>query len=421
MSVHKRTLPSGSVRWDVRIRGLDRKEKQKTFKTKKEADAWEREQLTRKSSGKTILIPGKGETLRTVWTAWRSRQGLAPGTVQAHNVSEKMLEPLLDIPVIEISKDVISEWYDQLLTGRPWIGKDDTGVRRQTARGYLGHLVGALRLAADQELITAVPQIPKPDRLTAPAPISIRDIPSAQEVKTVTDFLYEGGMGKDGIFHRPSAVLGDMVSLISITGMRLGEACGLTIQDINEENRTINVDKQIVGNHPQRIHTPVKTGSSGVRVIPYPKEADALIRGIITRAEAQKKTGEPDHLFRSSRKIAFSSQIASTMIRRAVRACGYTWGAHALRHRYASVLLTGKNPLSLVEVSHLLGHSSAQTTARVYAHVLTGYSEQIPKNLSLEYKKMFGDPEEANALVEGVDYEMVDGVMVEINGFDDHP
>lgn len=421
MSVHKRTLPSGAVRWDVRIRGLDRKERQKTFKTKKEADAWEREQLTRKSSGKTILVPGKGETLRTVWSAWRNRPGLATGTVQAHDVSEKMMEPLLDIPVIEITKDVISYWYNQLLTGRPWIGKDDAGVRRQTARGYLGHLVGALRLAADQELITAVPQIPKPDRLTAPSPISIRDIPSAKEVKVVTDFLYGGGMGKDGIFHRPSAVLGDMVSLISITGLRLGEACGLTIQDIDEETRTINVDKQIVGNHPKRIHTPIKTGSSGVRVVPYPKEADALIRGIIARAEAQRKTGEPDHIFRSSRKVPFSSQIASTMIRRATVACGYTWRAHALRHRYASMLLTGKNPLSLVEVSHLLGHSSPQTTARVYAHVITGHSEHIPKSLSTEYKKMYGDPEEAGSFTEGVDYEVVDGQVVRLDDFDDHP
>lgn len=46
MSIEKRTLDSGDVRWRVRYRGLDNRERAKTFRRKIDAQAFEASQLT---------------------------------------------------------------------------------------------------------------------------------------------------------------------------------------------------------------------------------------------------------------------------------------------------------------------------------------------------------------------------------------
>ena len=43
---------------------------------------------------------------------------------------------------------------------------------------------------------------------------------------------------------------------------------------------------------------------------------------------------------------------------------------HDLRHTYASWMLAGDNPMSMFELSRLMGHESMDTTMKVYSHLM---------------------------------------------------
>src|SRR5690606_296090 len=43
---------------------------------------------------------------------------------------------------------------------------------------------------------------------------------------------------------------------------------------------------------------------------------------------------------------------------------------HDLRHTYASWMLSGDNPMSIFELSRLMGHESVNTTTKVYSHLM---------------------------------------------------
>lgn len=51
MSIHKHLGARGGLSWEVRLRGPDRRESSKRFKTRKEAEHYEREQQTAMSRG----------------------------------------------------------------------------------------------------------------------------------------------------------------------------------------------------------------------------------------------------------------------------------------------------------------------------------------------------------------------------------
>ena len=61
---------------------------------------------------------------------------------------------------------------------------------------------------------------------------------------------------------------------------------------------------------------------------------------------------------------------------------------HCLRHTYGSYLLSKGTPV--FNVSRLLGHSSTQTTERVYAHLLqTGNQEAIKPLESFDFNQSY--------------------------------
>lgn len=65
----------------------------------------------------------------------------------------------------------------------------------------------------------------------------------------------------------------ELIHVLFWTGMRASEICGLTLDDLDFENRVIYVNKQVQKQDGVRVVTKVKS-KNGIRVIPMTHEVE---------------------------------------------------------------------------------------------------------------------------------------------------
>lgn len=146
-----------------------------------------------------------------------------------------------------------------------------------------------------------------------------------------------------------------MVEILYASGARVSELCGLDLEDIDYERRTIRVLGK--GNKERTI--PI--GAPAVRAL-----------------ESWLKVGRPSMASDKSDRAIFLGTRGKRIDQRTVRTVVYNalqalegverMGPHALRHSAATHLLEGGADLRTVQ--EILGHASLATT-QIYTHVST--------------------------------------------------
>ncbi len=146
--------------------------------------------------------------------------------------------------------------------------------------------------------------------------------------------------------------------LALFTGLRIGELCALTWEDIGE--KTINVNKTIQrinkNGHTEILLLPPKTLSSN-RIIPIPKEIALLLqtqrgRGLVLKQENGKQI-EPRLM-----QLKFKKYTAE---------CGIeNINFHSLRHSFATRCV--EIGFDIKTLSEILGHKDVKTTLNKYVH-----------------------------------------------------
>lgn len=156
------------------------------------------------------------------------------------------------------------------------------------------------------------------------------------------------------------------VLIAATTGLRRGEVLGLRWGDVDLEARTLTVSRSLC-----------KTKESGVIVKePKTKRSRRTIVLPSTTVDAlldQRRAIEPapdDYVVSGCKGGYWGPEQFSTEYCRTVKALGFTYRFHDMRHAHASQLLALGTPVPVV--SARLGHSDAATTLRVYAHALPG-------------------------------------------------
>lgn len=153
--------------------------------------------------------------------------------------------------------------------------------------------------------------------------------------------------------------------IIYNTGMRIGEVCGLTIDDINQDR--IDVSKQL--NHATTTMTSVKS-KNGVREIPI---TDEFYKDLKTFIASKKIIG--------INKRIFNQKYANNALTKAklyyTRGTKYEWITfHTLRHTYITNLVI--SGLDLSTVAYLSG-DNLNTIIKTYIH-LTKKNYNIAKD-----------------------------------------
>lgn len=201
----------------------------------------------------------------------------------------------------------------------------------------------------------------------------------------------EGGEVKSGRTMTPDEVrrfldavedheLGALYTLLTLTGMRRGEALGLGWDDLDLDGPrpTLRVRRSLKRAGGDLFLGDPKTEQSA-RLVRLPERAVAALRAHRSRqAERRAVVGEDwggadwgaaDLVFTDA--VGFPvlpDRVYREMVRISEAAGLGKWTPHELRHTAASLMIAGQVPT--IVVSKILGHASVRTTADVYSHLL---------------------------------------------------
>jgi len=179
-------------------------------------------------------------------------------------------------------------------------------------------------------------------------------IPTVEQVSTLLDEVPE---------HYRALVL-----LVATSGLRQGEAFGLTVDRVDWLRRSLHVDRQLVVS-PGKVATlgPPKTKASG-RTVPLP---DVALTALTEHRRAWPSfvPALPGLIFTDDRGEPIQRSRFARAFRPAAQAAGLPpgTGLHVLRHFYASALIRHGESVKVVQAR--LGHASAAETLDTYSHL----------------------------------------------------
>jgi integrase/recombinase XerC len=160
-----------------------------------------------------------------------------------------------------------------------------------------------------------------------------------------------------------------LFELLYATGLRVSEAAGLDVEDVDLSSRLVRV-----------------TGKgSRERIVPFGEEAgDALREYLPSRAALRRRAEESDPsagepLFVNARGGRLTPRSMARLLKRRLRAAGLPAeiSPHALRHTFATHLLEAGADLRAIQ--ELLGHASLSTTQK-YTHLDAARLREVYRN-----------------------------------------
>lgn len=181
--------------------------------------------------------------------------------------------------------------------------------------------------------------------------------------------------------------------IISLTGLRIGELCGLRWDNVDLENGFINIREQVIQdktNH-KLIHTRILKTNSAFRSISIPNN---LIKLLIEHKNNQPNSNIEGFVILNRDNVMCNPRNVSMDFTKKVQKYKELEdkskelpqiSIHGLRHTHATVLLLkGEN---IKVISKRLGHTSTKITWDTYSHVLPEMEKQTADLLN----SMFDD------------------------------
>ena len=170
----------------------------------------------------------------------------------------------------------------------------------------------------------------------------------------------------------------DGMLILFKTGLRISELCGLTLNDIDMEARTIDINHQLLttGNVGKYVEG-TKT-YAGTRVLPMTDEVYEAFQRVLANRKTPKVEqmidGYSGFLFLDNRGKAMVSYQWEKRFQHAIEKHNKIYKAelpkitpHMCRHTYCTNM--AKRMISPKTLQYLMGHSSIEVTMNVYTHL----------------------------------------------------
>jgi len=163
---------------------------------------------------------------------------------------------------------------------------------------------------------------------------------------------------------RPHTRLGDMVRVITFTGLRIEELTGASIDDVDLDKRSLWVHRTV-------------TESGGKRTVRDTAKTRAGVRSVVILDQAVKPI---ERLIKYSRSVDSDLLACGVQggylayawwrmnLKEAREVSGVDYTAHELRHVCASLLIASGADIEVVRQQ--MGHSTVAVTQNVYRHAL---------------------------------------------------
>ena len=194
----------------------------------------------------------------------------------------------------------------------------------------------------------------------------------------------------------------EVVYILFHTGMRISEFCGLTLKDIDLENRTINIDHQLQRTSDMRYIIETTKTNAGTRVLPITEDVAQMFQAIIEDRNAPKVEksidGYSGFLFYDDNGMPLVAMHWQHRFNHMVGRYNDIYRVqmpnitpHVCRHTYCSNMAkSGMNPKTL---QYLMGHSDISVTMNVYTHIGFDDVEEELKRME-EFRKAQAEVEQ---------------------------
>ncbi len=259
--IDKRTTHAGQARYEVRLRGIDGKERSRTFRTRREAESYERAQRTSMEHGLWV-DPRGGKVTLASWTAeWeRTVVHLRASTRRIYDVNLRrhILPELGQVELAKLTPSVLRAWLSGLTVKAGAHG----GVLSPASVAQIYRTLNRVLVAAvENELLGRNP---------------LQGVkPPATPVKPMR-FLTHDEVARLGeeIDPRYQALL----LVAAYCGLRAGELIALRRSNVDLDHRTITVVEQVQCLHGRFEVLPPKTAAGRRSGAPAPARHAALLR-----------------------------------------------------------------------------------------------------------------------------------------------
>lgn len=262
---------------------------------------------------------------------------------------------LVDKVKISDAKNFIVELYDE-------------GLKMNTVSGYKAFLSSVFNLAYESEIINRNPFSFKISSIIS------EKKPQRFALSVEQQELLMGYIANHPIYYKYY----DEFNVLLGTGLRIGEFCGLTVNDVDFKKNHISVNHQICKIHGSyRISFP--KSEKGNRYIPMTVSVQESMRKIVDKCLKSKilctLDGYSGFLFISPDAEVIKPTTILARIKRIVKS--YNRGKdekdklpdispHIFRHTFCKNII--RMGISLQDVQAIMGHSKLDTTMEVYAH-----------------------------------------------------
>lgn len=329
-----------SVTWRARYRDAAGKEHAAHFARRADAQRWLDEQTAGLVTGQWA-DPRAGRIVWRDWCAkWMEAQAWTAGTRQAAETAVQSV-PWSEQPIGSVRASQVQAWVT---------GEAKRGLAATTIRTRLNYVQMAFRAAVFDKVISASPAVgakaPRPRRAEA-------------TMRILTAEQLAAALGAADEWFHP------FIAVCAFAGLRLGEAAGLQLGDVDFLRRTISVSRQVQGaTAGTTAIVPPKYGSE--RTVYVPAELVDLLAGHVA---AQGIAGPTDHLFRRPTGELLNRNSAGNLWRQVRATVGLPTEVtlHTLRHTFASNLIAAG--CDVVTVQRALGHGQPSITLNTYSHL----------------------------------------------------
>lgn len=285
------------------------------------------------------------------WVQTYKNGAVRPVTLNKYIQDTKHIEALE--PELEIS-DLNRVTYQRL------INKFAEHHEKQTVMDFHHHLKSCILDALDEGLVERNPTRKVVIKGKPPRKKKIKFLSQSESQKLMEDLDLGAEVNYDWL-----------ILLILKTGLRFSEALGLTPDDFDFQNRTININKTwdykgIEGGG----FAPTKNQSS-IRKVTFDWEIAFQFQQLIKDLPRDKPIFViKDKIYNSTVNVILERHCKNMKIT--------VITVHGLRHTHASLLLY--NGVSIASVAKRLGHADMTTTQKTYLHIVQEL-ENKDKNL----------------------------------------
>jgi integrase len=300
----------------------------------------------------------------------KTRTGVRPNTLKNYNFVKNLLSKE------EFSGKRIGEV--KMSDAKLFLIKlQEDGKGYSTIKSVRGVLRPAFQMAVDDDLLLKNPFNFELLRVIVNDSV-MRDAISPDQMRKFLRFVHD-----DNCYCRYY----ETVYILFHTRMRISEFCGLTVNDIDFDKHTINVDKQLIRDARMVLHIQETKTSSGKRVLPMKKEVEECFRTIVEDRNAEKPVAEGDviqmekdvnghrgFLFLDDKGLPLVAMHWEHRFNCMVKRYNEIYKVqmpkitpHVCRHTYCSNMArNGMNPKTL---QYLMGHSDISVTMNTYTHL----------------------------------------------------